>query len=98
MVTINDNMIPVSLLNNTTCKVLVCIMNNPVIDALKIAKKTRIPQATVYRVITSLRTDELLIVTGKPAGRKGGNSTLLFTAKRKMFKIIIDKKGVRIVK
>ncbi len=85
------------LANNMHANVLVCIINNPGIDALKISRKARIPQASVYRSLFSLIEAGLLDTMDRKPGRSGGNSTVMYASKAQRFQIIIDSKGVRVV-
>ncbi len=84
------------LMNNMSVNVLVCIINNPGIDALKIIKKTRIPQASVYRAVFRLNKAGFLNTMTQKSGRNGGNSTIMFASKEKQFQITIDSNGVHV--
>jgi len=86
------------LTNDRNTEVLVCIMNNPGIDTLKVAKKIKMPQASVYRAIFRLLQADLLNTMNRKPGWRGGNSTIMYSAKRKQMEIIINSKGVRIVR
>ena len=85
-----------TLVNNMSVNVLVCIINHPGINALKISKKTRIPQASVYRALSALIDTGFLDTTTQKSGKNGGNSTIMFASKKKRFQITIDSKGVRV--
>jgi len=85
-----------TLINNMSVHVLVCIINNPGINALKISKKTRIPQASVYRTLSALMDTGFLNTMTQKSGRDGGNSTIMFASKEKRFQIIIDSTGVHV--
>ncbi len=82
-----------TLVNHMSVNVLVCIINNPGISGLKISKKTRIPQASVYRALSALSDTGFLDTMIQKSGKNGGNSTIMFAAKKKQFKITIDFKG-----
>ena len=85
-----------TLMNRMSVNVLVCIINNPGITALKISKKTRISQASVYRALSDLSDTDFLDTMIQKSGRNGGNSTIMFTSKKKQFQIIINSKGVHV--
>jgi len=85
-----------TLTNIISANVLVCIINNPGIDALKIAKKTRIPQASVYRSLFSLNKTDFLDTMKRKPGRNRGNSTIMFASKKKRFRIVIDSNGIHV--
>ena len=85
-----------TLTNNMSVNVLVCIINNPGIGALKISKKTRIPQASVYRALSALMNAGFLDTMTQKSGRNGGNSTIMFASKEKQFQITIDSNGVHV--
>ena len=86
-----------TVLNTIFLTVLVCIINNPGISGLKISKKTRIPQASVYRAVSALTNAGFLDTVTQRPGRCGGNSTIMFASKRKRLNLTIDSKGVRII-
>jgi len=84
------------LLHMDHIKILQYIMNNSGIDALKISKKTKIPQASVYRGLMDLLSNDnnfLTTMTKKP-GLRGANATIMYSANSKQYHIIINKKGV----
>ena len=83
-------------MNHISVKVLVCIINNPGINALKISKKTHIPQASVYRALSSLSDTGFLDTMTQKPGKNGGNSTMMFASKEKQFQITIDFKGTHV--
>ena len=85
------------VLNTISVTVLVCIIDNPNISGQKISKKTRIPPASVYRTVSALTDAGFLDTITQRPGRYGGNSTIMFTSKKKQFKLIIDSKGVRMI-
>jgi len=84
------------LVNHMSVNVLVCIINNPGITALKISKKTRIPQASVYRPLSSLSNTGFLDTVTQKSGKNGGNSTIMFASKEKQFAITVDFKGTHV--
>jgi len=84
------------LVNNMHVNVFVCIINNPGINALKISRKTKIPQATVYRSLFHLIETGFLDTMNRKPGRNGGNSTIMYASKAKRVQIIIDSKGVHV--
>ncbi len=85
-----------TLTNNMSVNVLVCIINHSGINALKISKKMRIPQASVYRALSALIDTGFLDTVIQKSGKNSGNSTIMFTSREKRFQIIIDSKGVRV--
>jgi len=91
-----------TLVNITAVNVLICIINNPGIDALKISKKIskkiKIPQATVYRSLFHLIETGFLDTMNRKPGRNGGNSTIMYASKAKQFQIIIDSNGTRLLR
>ena len=84
------------LIDHMSANVLVCVINNPGISGLKISKKTRIPQASVYRALSALSDADFLDTMIQKSGKNGGNSTIMFASKKKQFQITIDSKGVRV--
>ena len=85
-----------TLVNITSVNVLICIINNPGIDALKISKKIKMPQASVYRTLFNLIKTGFLDTMHKKPGWRGGNSTIMYASKAKRVQIIIDSKGIRV--
>lgn len=85
---------PVNILFSQSAKLLVYIINNPGLDATEISKKSKIPQATVYRNLHSLVDAGLLNFIQTKKKRYGGKLSL-YTSKKKQFHIIINDKGIR---
>jgi len=84
------------LMDEFAVRVMTAIMNNSGITALKLANKTKIAQATVYRIIGSLDAAGWLDKTTKKPGRFGGNSTVMLSAKHKAIAVICTKAGSHI--
>jgi len=78
------------LINQKPVKILSCIIKNPYISGSSIAKKTKMPIATTYRILNSLVESGLLVTSIHNTKGKVGRKTTRYHAKAKQFQILID--------